>query len=630
IAAVACVIFVALAFLLFSGQLVITVLFILLAVLAAAVAGLNFHNSKKAREAVAVADKQRQEASHQVSMMVSARESAMRMAGDRRALEQVEQEIRSLGGGIPRSLDEARRIMEQEPDQPEALAELQQQVKERRDEVNAVRNRVNTAMEALNRLRDEQSRREEQRRQEDWDNIEENLRNDQMAIELMHQEITLLAGQEGLPLPSIMARLQSGAQFDVYTSGQMVAIDPGETTEAGVPELEELISSTIKAVEGEIATLDDKMNQAPDMENQVKAAQDALDVALVRQQGSQERMEQYLVNNMPQQMEQAREQQTALSQALQSLRESLHQRVQPLGIAFGQAAIGNAEATARKQLEDLQITLGSRIMLQEKHKNYVDALKERQDALPDLYKQLAKYSNTLGSWIVPPNPFAEALVALRERCKDELKSIDEEAMTKEQKTLQNREGAAKAKIALCRQEIEESQERIAAVLIQRGRPTAKNYTLSALAAVWPLLNQHNIDDRARLTDELATSEKELSELEEEEMKLSKQLQADKGVPIDLAQARVRQEECEHAYLVKKHGARLLESASERLLRKVGPRTEFYAQQLLPSLTGARYRDVHLVTENEQEAVGKEPFQLEVWDTAAGAYVPKSALSGGAA
>lgn len=627
--AIACVVFIALAFALFSGQLVVTALFILLAVLAAAVAVLNFHNSKKAREAVALADKQRQDASHQVSMMVSARESAMRTAGDRGALEQVEQEIRSLGGSIPKSLDEARRIMDQEPDQPEALAELQQHVNERRDEVNAAHEQVNTAQEVVTRLRNEQASLEERRRQEDWDNVEENLRDDQAAIERMHQEITLLAGQEGLPVPSIMARLQSGAPFEMYASGQMVAINLEATTEAGVPDLEELISSTRKAVEQEIATLDSQKNQAPDLEKQAKAAQDVLDAALVRQQGAQERHKHYLIDSPAWQMEQAREQQTALSQALQSLRGSLHQRVQPLGVAFGQTAITNAEAAARRQLEDLQITLGSRIMLQEKHKNYVNDLKTRQDVLPDLYKQLAKYSNTLGSWIVPPNPFAEALIALRERCKEELKAINEEGIAKEQKTLQEREGAAKAKIALCRQEIEEAQGRVAATLVQRGRPTAKSYTLSALAAVWPLLNQYNIEDRVRLTDELAAREKELSDLEEQEMKLSKQMQTDES-PIDLEQARTRQQECERAYMVKEHGARLLATVNERLLHKVGPRTEFYAQQLLPALTSARYHDVHLITENEQGAADSGPFQLEVWDTAAGAYVPKSALSGGAA
>jgi DNA repair exonuclease SbcCD ATPase subunit len=210
-----------------------------------------------------------------------------------------------------------------------------------------------------------------------------------------------------------------------------------------------------------------------------------------------------------------------------------------------------------------------------------------------------------------------------------LDEANEAAIEKELETLQEREGAAKAKVALCRQEIEMAQENIATVLVQRGRPTAKKYTPSALKAVWPLLNQYSIDDRARLADEFAACEQELSQIEKQEMQLSKQVQAD-SMPIDLEQARARKEECERSYLVKKHGTRMLETINERLLRKVGPRTEFYVQQLLPLLTSGRYHDVHLLTEDEQGALSGGPFQLEVWEPAAGAYVPKLALSGGAA
>src|SRR5207249_9881501 len=59
-----------------------------------------------------------------------------------------------------------------------------------------------------------------------------------------------------------------------------------------------------------------------------------------------------------QQIERAREQQLALRTALQSLQDSLRQRVKPLGVPFGQTAISNAEVEARKQLDALHFTLG--------------------------------------------------------------------------------------------------------------------------------------------------------------------------------------------------------------------------------------------------------------------------------
>jgi len=67
-----------------------------------------------------------------------------------------------------------------------------------------------------------------------------------------------------------------------------------------------------------------------------------------------------------------------------------------------------------------------------------------------------------------------------------------------------------------------------------------------------------------------------------------------------------------------------------LMRKMLPRTEYYMQQILPLLTSGRYHDIRLRTEEEEGTTSGGPFQLRVWDTAAGEYVPKSALSGGAA
>jgi DNA repair exonuclease SbcCD ATPase subunit len=599
----------------------------LVALLAGAFAGFNFYNANKARQEANATDLQMQDATNRVSMMVAAREAAIRVGGDPEALKQVEHEIRSLGGSIPRSLEEAQRILDQTPDHGESLAELQQRVKEKRDEANAARNQVNVTMEAVARLRKERAQLEEQRRQEDWEHIEDHLQSDRDAIERMQQEVTLLAGQEGLPMPSVLARLQS-VDLESYSSGQIPRIG-SEGEQAGLPELEALVESTIKATQRELAALDGQQDLVTNLENQVREHQEALGVLLVRQTAAQERYTRYQTNSPAIQVERAREQQAALSQALQSLRESLHQRVKPLGVSFGQAAISNAETAARKQLENLQITLGSRIMLQEKQEQYAATLKERQESLPELYKLLSKYSNSLGSWIVPPNPFAEALISLRTRCQHELDEINEAAIHQELETLQKREGASNAKIALCKQEIEMACEYISALLARHNRPPAKGYTLSELVTVWPLLDEYTAADFQRLSDEQAELEKSLADLEAQEMELSKQLGTGSAT-LDLNQARKHKEEQERAYLVKKHALRLLEAVNERLLSKMLPRTEHYVQQILPLLTSGRYHDVHLTGRNEEEVADEPPLQLEVWEAAASEYISKSELSGGAA
>lgn len=167
------------------------------------------------------------------------------------------------------------------------------------------------------------------------------------------------------------------------------------------------------------------------------------------------------------------------------------------------------------------------------------------------------------------------------------------------------------------------------MLVQRNRPPTKGYNFTDIVSVWPLVGEYTTLDRDRLEEERAVAEKELEELEHQELALSTQLQTG-GTKLDLEQARARMEQQERSYQTKKLGSQLLKATSERLMRKMLPRTEYYMQQILPLLTSGRYHDIYLRTEEEEGTTSGGPFQLHVWDTAAGEYVPKSALSGGAA
>jgi ABC-type dipeptide/oligopeptide/nickel transport system ATPase subunit len=521
-------------------------------------------------------------------------------------------------------LEEAQNLLRQFPNENEKLADLQKQIGLKADAANAARNQVNVATEAAAHLRQEHARMDAQRTREGWDNIEMHLQDDQAAVERMHQEITLLAGQEGLPLPSINARLQTSS-FSPFPS---VSLQQEEEA-IGIPELESLVDSTIKATEREIASLDGKLDLVTDLTAQVKIHQEAVAVLLSRKQAIEERSARYEVDSPTAQIERAREQQIGLRQALQTLQDSLRQRVKPLGVAFGQTAISNAESATRKQLEELQIVLGNRLVLQEKHTDYANRLKEHQESLSDHYKQLARYSNSLGSWIVPPNPFAEVIVALRTRCQNEIQEADEPAILREFEELQQRDGASQAKVELCHQEISEAQERIATMLVQRNRPRPKSYVLSDIAAIWPLLNQYAVQDRAQLENDRVSIEKELDRLEEQELSLSTQLQTG-GETLDLERERARVDQLERIYQTKKRGNALIKAVDQRLMRKMLPRTEYYMQQILPLLTSGRYHDVHLTSEPEEGTISGGALQLSVWESAAGEYVSRSALSGGAA
>lgn len=602
---------------------------VLVLIVSVATAGLLFQQFVKARKSERDLRQRLQEASSRVSMMVVARETAARTTGSLDILRQAENELRSLGSSVPSSMEEAQQWLMSIQEQGD-LGEAQNQMKERLEQANAARNQVNVTMEAVANLRKERARLEEERKRERWDSLESDLYENQAAIERMQQEVTLLAGQESFPLPSITARLQNSpiASNSSFMSGAMLPVMDQEDL-ADMPVLEDLVESTIKATEHEMAVLDSKLAAIDDLASQVKVHQEAFDVLILRQNSMEERGARFQESNPERQIEYAREQQAAMRSALQTLQDSLRQRVKPLGVIFGQAAISNAENVARKQLEELNFTLGNKVVLQERHEHFTIVLRERQESLTELYKQLAKFSNSLGSWIVPLNPFVEALVRLRNRCQQELTDANEPGILQELDDLQKKEDASHTKSELCNQEISNAQEEITQMLTQHGCPTPASYARTDLEVVWGVLSDYQAQDRQRLEEEHVTLETELEGLEKQELKLSQQLGVKNG-PLSLEAAQKRMEQQERSYQTKKRGNQLVKAVDERLLRKMLPRTEYYMQQVLPLLTGGRYHDVQITTEPEEGSFSGGSCQIQVWDSAAGDYIPTSTLSGGAA
>src|SRR5579875_1932869 len=562
----------------------------------------------KAKEEKYLVDEQVQQTIKRVGGLVAEREAVMRRGASVDALNKIEQELRALGSPVPRSRDEATAFLQQLSSTASnttsdtasgGIAEsetgdAQKQLAEARRQESLLTGRINS-------LQQERARLEEQRKLQGWDDIDSRLQTEQASLSQKRHELLALLGQEGLPIPR----------------GEDDAL------------LGQVIKESIDTTEQEIALLDDKQQSISDLTARIQAAQEKLDSLLASKQALEERRARFRDEGPAQQIAQAREQQAALRSALQNLQDSLRERVKPLGVVFGQTAISNAETTARKQLEALHLALGSKIELQSRHSQATSLLKERQEALPDYYQRLTKFSNSLGSWIVPPNPFAEALSALRIRCQQELQEISESAIQPEFEKLKLQESAAKAKIELCRHEIEQIQLRISAILLQHGRPAPKSFTRAELAVVWPLIDQCTPEDRNRLEAEREIIARELQQVELQELQLSQQLQTG-GEKLDLQQAELRLQQQERTYQTHKYGSRLIQAVDERLMHKMLPRAEYFMQQILPLLTGGRYHDVELFTEPEEGAISGGPIQLRVWETAAEEYIPKTALSGGAA
>ena len=580
-------------------------------------AGLSIRNYRKTLEKERSADQQMQEAISRVGMMVAARETAMRATGGPEALSKIEQEIRSLGGTVPRMPQEATYTLEQMPEVKDSLADLQKQLSESRKQCHSAQSQVDAASEIVDELRKKQSHMHEERHSKGWDNIDERIREDEETIARIHSEITTAAGEEGLsinPIPALEAANRSS------TSEPKIHYDE---------QLRDEVEASIKATRLEIANIDSKKDILPELELERKGYQTSLEEFLARKLVLVKQYETLHANDPSQRIEQAREQQSALRDALRTLQDSLRQRVQTLGLAFGQTAISTAETAARKQLESLHLSLARKLEIRDRHMQQTTMLKDSQESLPEYYRQLAKYSGAVGSWIIPPNPLAETLHNLHARCEQEIHEANEAGLLQELVDLKKQENASRAKIEQCVFEIGQSQERIAQTLAHRSRPPAKAYTLTDISSVWPLLSEYVPEDRARLEEQVTALEEEIHELEGKEMEASARLKTG-SEKIDLEQARLRMEQQERNYQTKKRGGLLIDATVKQLMLKMTPRIEYYMQQLLPVLTRGRYHDVTLTTEPEEGVASGGSFQLNVWEQAAAEYIPQSALSGGTA
>ena len=580
-------------------------------------AGVSIRNYMKTREKVRHADRQMQEAISRVGMMVAARATAMHLAGDHQAIPRIEQEIRSLGGAVPRSEQDAQSLLQQIPDTSESLADLQQQLTERRQQTLSVQSQVDATLKTVEELRKQQQHLQDVRHTKGWENIDEKIRDDEEHIARIRSEITTAAGEEGL---SLVLAPERDAE---HTSPSTITNSPLDA------QLRFEVEGAIKATRQEIANIDSKREVLPELALQLKDHQEILDALLTRKLALTKQHDEFQANDPLQRIERVREQQGALRDALRALQDSLRQRVQSLGFSFGQAAISSAETAARKKLEQLQLSLSRKLEIQDRLTQQATMLKESQESLSEYYRQLAKYSGSVGSWIIPPNPFAEALQSLHARCEREIQEANEAALLEELDDLKKQESTSINRIEVCKSEIELAHELIAETLAQRNRPPAKTYTLSDISAVWPLLNEYFPENRSQLEEQIADAEVELREFELKELESSTRLNTG-SEKVDLEQACQHMQQQERSYQTKKRGGLLINATVERLMFKIIPRIEYYMQQLLPVLTRGRYHDVTLSTETEEDVTTGSAFQLNVWEQAAAAYIPQSALSGGTA
>ena len=180
----------------------------------------------------------------------------------------IEQEIRSLGGAVPRSEQDAQSLLQQIPDTNESLADLQQQLTEHRQQTLSVQSQVGATLETVEELRKQQQHLQDVRQTKGWENIDEKIRDDEENIARMHSEITTAAGEEGLSL--VLAPVHDAEN----TTSSTTAIAPLDT------QLRFEVEDAIKATGQEIASIDSKREELPELVLQLKDHQEILDSLL--------------------------------------------------------------------------------------------------------------------------------------------------------------------------------------------------------------------------------------------------------------------------------------------------------------------------------------------------------------
>jgi DNA repair exonuclease SbcCD ATPase subunit len=177
--------------------------------------------------------------------------------------------------------------------------------------------------------------------------------------------------------------------------------------------------------------------------------------------------------------------------------------------------------------------------------------------------------------------------------------------------------------------LDDTTQRIRHLLGEQGVVAQGNEPLEALIALWPRLVDVGPDDVSRYEQDVeqARLDTQFARRAAEDLATQTGYAAEAVEALDEAACRRRVTEEDRALHQRALAAGMAREVRARIVRRVLPETEARMRTLLPALTSATRQDARLVRLNEDEAA--PDLRVEVWDQAAGRYVAKEQLSGGA-
>ncbi|GHO79962.1 hypothetical protein KSD_77330 [Ktedonobacter sp. SOSP1-85] len=176
-------------------------------------------------------------------------------------------------------------------------------------------------------------------------------------------------------------------------------------------------------------------------------------------------------------------------------------------------------------------------------------------------------------------------------------------------------------------DVQQHQQTINSILTGRGLAHPSIYTTDSLIVCWPLIAVVSSDEENQVTNDLEQIRKDLYAVGQQVRSLSDELQQPE-TPLDIDECQQKVDELREERQICDLGARLIQETRDRIARHVLPITERNMQPLLQQLTGGRYRDVRLTSEESNGAPSTVDYRIRVWDPAAGRFVAKNLFSGG--
>lgn len=281
----------------------------------------------------------------------------------------------------------------------------------------------------------------------------------------------------------------------------------------------------------------------------------------------------------------------------------------------GLAQLEAAEAAAIEEAQPLE---DGRRQLDAELKAARDGLgKLDAKALAQDRQRLASGLAALG-WQEPGEASSQAYGALGQRLEEELGTADEKGTQGRNAELHRQLGEEETRQGNAQSAIASAQARIGDLLASQGVVAPQPLTAAGVEQAYPLVLQVDPQEALPLREEQEQLVRHIGALEAKIGELRQRLYIEPQ-ELDLEECRRQVRERERQKRLKEYATRILNTARDRMVRKVLPNTERNMALILPLLTAQRYHEAQVT----------DDYRIQVWDEQAGRYVAKGIFSGGA-